>query len=126
MKMIGTVIPETPTISDSENSDDDDSATDLTASLSLLTTGDYKCIGSTKETQYQEALSSTAARLNRGEAVPCQVLPEPNPIEKSEALCIQFKLDRKWYKVGYVIHEALSNLHTAPRESKVTKVSMIG
>ena len=50
-----TVIPETPTISDSENSDDD-STTDLTASLSQLTTGDtvithtvtFKCIGSTK------------------------------------------------------------------------------
>ena len=66
------MIPETPTISDSENSDDD-STTDLTA---------------------------------------------------SEAICIQFKLDRKWYKVGYVIHEALSDLHTALRESKVTKVSI--
>ena len=126
-----TVIPETPSISDSENSDDD-STTNLTASLSLLTTGDtvithavtFKCIGSTKETQYQEALSSAAARLNRGEAVLCQVLPEPNNPIDSEAICIQFKLDRKWYKVGYVIHEALSDLHTALRESKVTKVSI--
>ena len=125
------MIPETPTISDSENSDDD-STTDLTASLSLLTTGDtlithtvtFKCIGSTKETQYQEALSSAAARLNRGEAVLCQVLPEPNNPIDSEAICIQFKLDRKWYKVGYVIHEALCDLHTALRESKVTKVSI--
>ena len=53
------MIPEIPTILDSENSDDN-STTDLTASLSLLTTGDtvithtvtFKCIGSTKETQY--------------------------------------------------------------------------
>ena len=69
-------------------------------------------------------MSSAAARLNRGEAVPCQVLPEPNNTIDSEAICIQFKLDRKWYKVGYVIHEALSDLHTALRESKVTKVSI--
>ena len=125
------MIPETPTVSDSDNSDDD-STTDLTASLSLLTTGDtvithtvtFKCIGSTKETQYQEALSSAAARLNRGEAVLCQVLPEPNNPIDSEPICIQFELDRKWYKVGYVIHEALSDLHTALRESKVTKVSI--
>ena len=69
-------------------------------------------------------MSSAAARLNRGEAVLCQVLPEPNNPIDSEAICIQFKLDRKWYKVGYVIHEALSDLHTALRESKVTKVSI--
>ena len=125
------MIPETPNISDSENSDDD-STTDLTASLSLLTTGDtvithtvtFKCIGSTKETQYQEALSNAVVRLNRGEDIPCQVFPEPNNPIDSEAICIHFKLDRKRYKVGYVFHEALSDLHTALRESKVTKMSI--
>ena len=125
------VIPETPTISDSENSDDDGSTTDLMASLSLLTGGDtiithtvtFKCIGSTEEAQYQEVLSCAAARLNRGEVVPCQVLPEPsNPVD-SEAICIQFKLDR-WYCVGYIILEALPELHVALRGKKVTKVSI--
>ena len=48
----------------------------------------------------------------------CQVLPEPNNPIDSEAICIQFKLDRKWYKVGYVIHEALSDLHTALKKVK--------
>ena len=64
-------------------------------------------------------MSSAAARLNRGEAVLCQVLPEPNNPIDSEAICIQFKLDRKWYKVGYVIHEALSDLHTALKKVKI-------
>ena len=78
----------------------------------------------TDATRIIEALSSAAARLNRGEAVPCQVLPEPNNPIDSEAICIQFKLDRKRYKVGYVIHEALCNFDTALRESKITKVSI--
>lgn len=119
------VIPETPpSVSNDEDSDDDTAAaihigTDAVVTHKVV----FKCIGSTKELCYQERLAKASQLINRGEEVLVEIKPEPdNPVD-SKAIVFQCKLDEAWVTIGYVVHEALDELHEALASKKIIKVS---
>ncbi len=124
-----TVIPETPPSpsDDSDQADDAllEAATSLVISATPMVTHTvtFNCIGSTKELHYQENLARVAQCRNRGQKVPCRVEPEPdNPVD-SEAIAFQCKVDGVWKTIGYVVREALKELHEALAQKRVIEVS---
>ncbi len=126
-----TIIPETPPPpSDDSDRDDDESLADAAASLAITSTPmvthtvTFKCIGSTKEFKYQETLARIAQLGTRGVEVSCRVEPEPDNPFDSEAIAFKCKVDGAWKTIGYVVKEALKELHQVLTEKRVTKVSI--
>ena len=127
-----TVIPETPpsspmsvSFSDGEHSDEEDSAVAGCDKALITHELTFKCIGCTKELTYQETLAAASQLLSKGKIVPCTIEPEPhNPVD-SEAIAIKCKVSDggEWKTVGYIVREALQEVHAALKNNKVQSVS---
>ena len=90
------MIPETPSVSDDEDSDDDviKAAAGLQIGIDTVITHRvvFKCIGTTKELCYQERLAKASQLMNKGEAVLVKIKPEPDNAVDSKAIIFQCKL----------------------------------
>ena len=121
------VIPETPSVSDDEDSDDDviKAAAGLQIGIDTVITHRvvFKCIGTTKELCYQERLAKASQLMNKGEAVLVKIKPEPDNAVDSKAIIFQCKLDGAWVTIGYVVQEALDEIHEALAAKKIINVS---
>lgn len=122
-----TVIPETPPNSADSDVEDGEQRLDLAlpSHASCLThTVTFKCIGCTKEFQYQEALCRASQLLISKSNVNCQLKPEPdNPVD-SQAIAFECEVDESWKTIGYVVQEVLKDLHAAIQEKKIVSVSV--
>ena len=102
---------------DDSNSDDAPDSSEVTHSVT------FKCIGSTKEQRYQEFLARIAQKRSKGEDVQCKIKPEPtNPVD-SQAIAFESEIDGVWQVIGYVVKEALCDVHNALAAKKVISVS---
>ena len=72
-----------------------------------------KCIGTTKEIQYQERFKQIAKLRNRGLEVPCHLKPEPDNPFDSNAIAFECQIDGMWQIIGYIVREALDEVHEA-------------
>ena len=82
----------------------------------------FKCIGATKEHRYQELLALAKQKKSTGETVPVKLEKEPsNPID-SHAIAFMCKADKQWERIGYVVKEALPDVHKAIDDDKIIKV----
>lgn len=53
----------------------------------------------------------------------CRLMPEPtNPVD-SQAIAFESEIDGVWHVIGYVVKEALSDVHDALAAKKVISVS---
>lgn len=125
------VIPETPPPpdSDEDDSDEDDEpsrcgAMALDVCLQVTHTVTFKCIGTTKENKYQEYLARISQLCDRGTQVPCRVKVEPDNPFDSKAIAFECQIDGVWHIIGYVVREALAELHEALAGKKITQVSL--
>lgn len=124
-----TVIAETPLQSDCSDECDEEVAGaavpfDTDTSPLIMHTVVFKCIGCTKDPSYQETLARVAQLRNGGKEIDCKLEPEPeNPID-SEAIAFKCNVDGAWGCVGYVVREALTEVHRAIQEKKITEVSV--
>lgn len=122
-----TVIPETQvsecSSSDGEKDSDEDGLLDVNASM-ITHTVTFKCIGCTKEQSYQETLAAIAQIQNRGEVVTCKIVPEPNNPVNAKAIAIKCKVDEIWCTVGYIVREALKEVHEALQKNEIIGVSI--
>ena len=83
----------------------------------------FKCIGTTKEGRYQETLACVAQLRNAGQEVLCKLQPEPeNPFD-SLAIAFGCEVDNSLHTIGYVVKEALNDVHEALSAKKITAVS---
>ena len=80
----------------------------------------FKCIGSTKESTYQDTLA--LEKLVVGEAVPVRFKKEPNNPMDSRAIAFECKLGNEYVRIGYVVREALDAVHDAIDQQKILKV----
>lgn len=103
--------------SESQNSSDsEDEVPDITHTVI------FKYIGATKEHCYQELLGLAKQKKSAGEIVPIKLEKEPsNPID-SQAIAFMCKADKEWEKIGYVVKEALPDMHKAIDNNKIIKV----
>ena len=69
-------------------------ALDLCSQMTHTVT--FKCIGTTKETQYQERLKRIAQLHDRGLQVSCQLKPEPDNPFDSNAIAFECQIDGIW------------------------------
>lgn len=84
----------------------------------------FKCMGTTKENKYQENLARVSQLRNQGINVTCRVRPEPNNPFDSKAIAFDCQMDGTWHVIGYVVREALDELHEALKGDKITQVSL--
>ena len=82
----------------------------------------FKCIGSVRDVACQEALCTARDRLQEGFTVQVRLNPEPHNRFDSEAIAFQCNLDGQWKRIGYVVREALSEVHAALSDSSITDV----
>ena len=125
-----TVIPETPpAVSDEEEAEEEEEQEEecdgfhLGFSPIVTHTVTFKCIGTTKEDRYQETLARIAQLRNADQEVLCKLQPEPeNPFD-SLAIAFRCEIDSYWHTIGYVVKEALDDVHEALSAKKITAVS---
>lgn len=92
-------------------------------SSSLMThTVMFKCIGVTRDQEFQDTLSSAHQLLRENTNVPVRLVPEPNNLFDSKAIAFECQLDSKWRKIGYVVHEALEETHAALTHGDILNV----
>ena len=115
-----------------KNSDHDDEAGERTGTGSESSEGSddvdsmdtvtFKCIGASRELHSQEALAAAKRKLEKGEAVPVRILPEPNNPYDSNAIAFQCKVDDSWVTIGYIVHEILHHVHAAIESKSIVSV----
>ena len=82
----------------------------------------FKVIGCTKERVYQDILKKVRDIREEGQDIPIALVREPcNPFD-CNAIAFQCKIDGKWKRVGYVVSEILSEVHTAIENSEILRV----
>jgi len=84
----------------------------------------FKSIGCHKEQRYQDTLALAKRKINDGFTVSVKLQPEPdNPVDtKAIALMCQVHQD-KWERFGYIVREALDDVHKAIDHHKILSVS---
>ena len=119
------VIPETLLNSEDDSDMDADSDSDMPVTE---TAGDtrhtvtFKCIGCTREQNYQEVLARVAQVRREGGNVEVRIEPEPtNPVD-AKAIAFQCKLNNVWSTIGYVVSEVLDEVHQALSTNSITDV----
>lgn len=128
-----TVIPETPpAVSDEEEQvkeeekEEDCDGFHLGFSPIVTHTVTFKCMGTTKEDRYQETLACVAQLTSAGHEVRCKLQAEPeNPFD-SRAIAFRCEVDSSWHTTGYVVKEALDDVHEALLAKKLLLYQLTG
>lgn len=110
---------------ESEDDEDSDAVVPVNCSVNVMThTLTFKCMGSTKEQRYQNILRQVSQILCTDAVVPCRITKEPgNPID-SRAIAFECNIDGKWQIIGYVVKEALEEVHQAIEAKKILEVAI--
>ena len=113
-----TSTPESPQQSENDSSEiDEDEVVDEEHTLR------FKVIGVTRENSYQQTLERENELRHTGNTVPVSLYPEPeNPVD-SKALAFKCLLDDKWCRIGYVVREALDEVHDALQSNCITSIT---
>ena len=82
----------------------------------------FKCMGSTHHLHAQEALKKASRLLKEGEDVPVRIVPEPSNKFDSKAIAFLCQLDGEWHRIGYVVREALEDVHQTISQDKIIYV----
>ena len=97
--------------------EEDEDNTDIVHTLT------FKCIGATKDMQQQLVLRQAKELLQQQKEVPVRLSPEPDNPYDTQAIAFQCFIDGTWHRVGYVVQEALQEVHDAMRNDKIKEVS---
>lgn len=82
----------------------------------------FKCIGATKSRDYQNVLKKARDVIIAGHRVPVKLCPEPLNPYNPKAIAFQCCMDGKWYRIGYVVDEIVSEVHAAMDQHAITSV----
>ena len=82
----------------------------------------FKCIGSTKEPNYQGTLALANARIRAGERVPVRLKKEPNNPKDAKAIAFECKAADEYVRIGYIVREALDSVREAIDRNKIINV----
>ena len=112
-----------PSISSCCSEDNTDGSNSSIGAESLpVHTVTFKCIGCTRDVDFQNTLRKVSVQLNAQQLVPVNLFPEPhNPYDK-RAIAFKCFLENDWLKIGYVVAEALDDVHHALGSNAVLDV----
>ena len=77
----------------------------------------FKCIGHLRELRYQEVLALAKKKMAQGINVPVKIVKEPNNPVDVTAIAFVCHLDKEWERIGYIVKEALNDVHCAKKIS---------
>ena len=83
----------------------------------------FKCIGTNKETLYQELLAEANRLLRTGVKVSVRLTPEPNNPVNSRAIAFECQVHGKWGRIGYVVNEVLEEVHKAINNNEIVETN---
>jgi len=83
----------------------------------------FKCIGVKYVPNSKETLRKVSQLLLQGDIVPVNIYPEPNNPRDSRAIVFKCWLDDQWHKIGYIVTEALDDVHKARDQGEIINVS---
>ena len=91
---------------------------------SVLETVRFKVIGTTRDKKHQDALEAANEVLQSGEEVQVSLRKEPrNPVD-SMAIAFTCFVQQKWQRIGYVVREALNDVHEAISTNSIRAVKL--
>lgn len=103
---------------DSEDDPDDDSISAITHSVV------FKCIGCNKENRYQELLALAKRKSTKDDVnILVKLQPEPNNPIDTKAIAFMCKAENNWERIGYVVQEALDDVHEVINTNKILGIS---
>lgn len=82
----------------------------------------FKCIGCIHARQRQDVLEEVSELLSKNEEVPVNIHPEPENKQDSQAIAFKCYLRDSWHVIGYIVREALDDVHDAIRNNFITEV----
>ena len=82
----------------------------------------FKCIGAVRDKGQQEALERAYMARQTGETVPVKIEPEPKNPYDSKAICFKCMVG-EWCRIGYIVREALDEVHEAIRYGHILCVN---
>jgi len=82
----------------------------------------FKCIGCTRAPERQDVLEEVSELLSKNEAVPVNIYPEPENKKDSQTIAFKCYIRNKWHIIGYIVNEALNDVHNARRDNAITEV----
>ena len=81
----------------------------------------FKCIGATRDNRQQHALELANELLQAGKEVKVDLFPEPaNPVDAKAVAFKCFLDDQRWHRIGYIVREALDDVHDALLSKSIT------
>ena len=98
-----------PTLSNSGNA----SCAQVTSIPEVTHIVTFKCIGAVRNDAQQLALRETLHARKRGETIAVKIEPEPSNAWDSKAIAFKCKIGGSWQRVGYIVREALEEVHEA-------------
>lgn len=105
---------------DSETEEEDTTVTETTVTETVK----FKCIGATHDSVGQKNVGeSKSTIMDQQECVPVKIEPEPENQYDSKAIAFKCRVDDKWYRIGYIVREALEDVHNALAQKLVIDVS---
>ena len=104
---------------DSETDEADTTVTETTVAETVT----CKCIGTTHDSVGQKMLARAKTLMDQQECVPVKIEPEPDNQYDSKAIAFKCRVDEKWYRIGYIVKEALEDVHNALTQKLVVDVS---
>ena len=83
----------------------------------------FKCIGCTHDIHAQRTLQKVSVLLDDNEIVPVNIYPEPSNPYYNKAIAFKCWIDEEWHRIGYIVCEALDDVHEARTNNHITDVS---
>ena len=120
----------TPSFSECLDVDDGDKETNdceeshQTGNTSVVDTVRFKVIGATRDKKHQDALEAANEAVRSGEEVHVSLKKEPkNPVD-SMAIALMCYVQKKWQRIGYIVREALDDVHEAISDNSIKAVKL--
>ena len=82
----------------------------------------FKCIGCTRDEDSQKALKEISLKLDDEEEVKVRLQPEPENKFDSKAIAFQAFISDEWHRIGYIVKEALDDVHSALEQNAITSI----
>ena len=104
----------------SDESDCGEGDPDLTQTHTIT----FKCIGTTHHSDAQDTLRLAEQLIKEERNVPVKLEPEPDNQYDARAIAFLCFVNDKWCRIGYVVKEALDDVHSAMKHNRIMNVAL--
>lgn len=122
MSYTSTMHSSVPSLDDIDSRVTDNS--EVEDDVSVLDIVRFKVIGATCNKKHQHALEQANEAARSGRDVHVAITKEPNNPVDSMAIAFTCFIDGKWERIGYIVREALDDVHEAISTNSIHNVKL--